>query len=89
MWLLGIYISVEVFIVFYKMDGGDKVCRMAKYTGALLVAYTGIAIGYSTKNPYEWVWLIPDLTVALFVWPATYARWKGRYQRRREDLRHG
>lgn len=86
MWLFAIYICVECFIQFYKMDRGDKFCRLAKYVTAVGVGFYGVVIAHAViYQAAFWVWLLPDVAVALFLWPTTYARATGRFKNRIGD----
>ena len=86
MWLFCIYICTECFIAFYKMDRGDKACRLGKYLASALVGCMGVGIAYAVHyHPALWVWVVPDIAIALFLWPTTYARATGRFQNRIGD----
>jgi hypothetical protein len=86
MWLFAIYICVECFVQFYKMDRGDKLCRLVKYAMSVAVPFLGVGIAHKLHyQPAFWVWLVPDFAVALFLWPTTYARFTGRFKNRVGD----
>jgi hypothetical protein len=86
MWLFAIYICVECFIQFYKMDRGDKLCRLAKYFFSVCVGFAGVILTQLTQYvPFIWFWIIPDIAIALFLWPTTYARATGSFKNRIGD----
>ncbi len=86
MWLFAIYISLECFVCFYKMHLGDKICRLAKYAFACLVGLVGVCLHYILAgHSFVWVWIIPNLAIALFLWPTTYARFTGKFNNRIGD----
>ena len=86
MWLFAIYICIECFVAFYKMDRGDKFCRIAKYATSACVGMVGVGIAYVVVyTPVLWLWLVPDIAIALFMWPTTYARATGGFKNRIGD----
>jgi hypothetical protein len=51
-----------------------------------LVGCMGVGIAYAVHyHPALWVWVVPDIAIALFLWPTTYARATGRFQNRIGD----
>jgi hypothetical protein len=87
MWLFAIYITIETFVQFSKMDKGDKVCRLFKYISYMLVALIGAGIGFVYKvEDIMWVWLAPNAAIALTLWPTTYARATGQFKNRIGDI---
>lgn len=93
-WLFAIYIAVECFICFDRMNRGDRFCRMAKYTIAVIVPFIGLALCYILPliipikiivNLALAIWLIPSLAISLFLWPTTYARFTGGFKNRIGD----
>lgn len=84
-WLFTFYISAECFAAFWRMDGGDKFCRLAKYLIALTVPIVGLVVVYIKPNCILGWWLLPDVAVALFLWPTTYARFTGGFKNRIGD----
>jgi hypothetical protein len=86
MWALGVYIALECFVSFYKMHHGDKFCRLAKYGFALATGLLGVALHYALSgHAVVWLWLVPNLAVALFLWPTTNARFTGGFKNRIGD----
>lgn len=85
-WLFAIYIAVECFLCFYRMDRGDRFCRLAKYVVAVVVPFFGLGMCYLQQG-LEFIawWLMPDLAIALFLWPTTYARFTGGFKNRIGD----
>lgn len=85
-WLFAIYITIECFVAFYKMDVGDKLCRLAKYSCACSVGLMGVVINVLMfSNPICLFWLLPDIAISLFLWPTTYARFTGKFSNRIGD----
>jgi len=83
--ICAVYIGVECFIAFYKMDRGDKFCRLAKYLAALISSV--IVIYYCLRCPQKitlevFVFLI---TIFLFIWPVMLYRFRGNYRNRIGD----
>lgn len=83
MLVLGMWVTIETFIAAYKMDGGDKLCRVLKYLCTLVSALLCIWIGVNHKA--DWFYLIFMLTIALFLWPVIVYRITGRYNNRIND----
>jgi len=85
-WLFAVYITTECFLCFYRMDRGDKFCRLFKYVLAVSVPFFGLAMCYLQPNmPHKMDWLLADLSIALFLWPTTYARFTGGFKNRIGD----
>lgn len=84
--LFWLYIVTECFICFWRMHRGDKLCRLAKYVMACVVPSAGICIFLLCKVKFmAALWLIPDIALALFFWPTTYARFTGGFKNRIGD----
>lgn len=82
-WL---YIVTEAFICFWRMHLGDKTCRLLKYLVAAIVPCVGVGLyAFHTSKLIVALWVIPDLAVALFFWPTTYARFTGGFKNRIGD----
>jgi len=85
--LFWVYIVIECCICFWRMHRGDKWCRLAKYVTAAVVPSMGV--GIYLLCPFKILsalWLVPDLFVALFFWPTTYARFNGGFKNRIGDI---
>ena len=81
-----IYIITESFICFDRMHKGDVLCRLLKYTAAAVVPCIGISLyAFKFSKLVICLWLVPDLAVALFFWPTTYARFTGGFKNRIGD----
>lgn len=84
--LLSLYIVTESFCCFYRMHRGDVFCRMAKYTFACITPLVGIGLLlYKQPQAMQIAWVIPDVAIALFFWPTTYARFTGGFKNRIGD----
>jgi hypothetical protein len=83
--ICAIYIGVECFIAFYKMDRGDRFCRFAKYVAALVSS--AIVIYYSLHAPQKITIevLVFLITIYLFIWPVMLYRFRGNYRNRIGD----
>lgn len=93
-WLFAIYIFTECSICWDRMNRGDRFCRLAKYSMASLVPFIGVGLCYTLPlimpdiSFIGWclaLWIIPDLAIALFLWPTTYARFTGGFKNRIGD----
>lgn len=82
-WMLGLFIVIESFCAFYKMDNGDKLCRILKYSLGMAVGLVGIWFAHFDK--VTWVWILAQSAIALYMWPTTYARFTGRFRNRVND----
>lgn len=86
MWGFAIYITLECFVAFWRMHQGDKFCRLAKYGMACATGLMGVALHYLlSAHAVVWLWLLPNLSIALFLWPTTYARFTGEFKNRVGD----
>jgi|GEM_PF-3239817 len=80
-----IYVGVECFIAFYKMDGGDKLCRLAKYVAALISSAIVVYWFFKAPNQITIPVFIMMLAITLFIWPVMVYRWRGDYRNRIGD----
>jgi hypothetical protein len=86
LWGFWVYITTESFICFWRMDNGDRLCRVLKYSLSALVPAIGLGLLYLKPDKVLIVlWLIPDVAIALFFWPTTYARFTGQFKNRIGD----
>ena len=84
---LGAYICLESIKQLADMDGGDRVCRVAKY---FLSATSGATLGWlAFIHRVDWLHVALASSVALFVWPKMLTRLHHifAFERRRGDRR--
>ncbi len=70
--MLGPYILLEAIKAMADMDGGDRVCRVAKY---VLSATSGLMLAwYGWRGSVDWLHVSLAASLALFAWPKMVSR---------------
>jgi len=84
-FICAIYVSIECFIAFYKMDRGDRLCRLAKYVTSLISSVIVIYWFFRAPNEITISVFVMMLAITLFVWPVMIYRFRGDYRNRIGD----
>jgi hypothetical protein len=81
--ILGFWIIVEAFIAADKMQSGDRLCRLLKYTFTLFSGLISIYLGINKKGDLTHLFML--ISISLFIWPVILYRLSGRFKNRVSD----